>query len=844
MSEGNANSVIKKNTTSVPAWLLAFALCFSTVIVYLPATQCGFIWDDDGYIENNSTLGGVDGLSRIWFEFGATQDYYPLTFSTFWLEWWLWEFRPLGYHLVNILLHAANALLLWRLLVRLGVPGALLAALLFAVHPVHVESVAWVTERKNVLSGLFCLLSLHAFVRFARLDEPPHVTGWPRWKCYALSVSAFLLAMLAKTVVIPLPLALPILVWWKRGWLERRDLFLVAPYFLVVAPLFVVAFVEKSNFAGAGVNILVAEGAEWQLSLLQRVLLCGRVVWFYTAKLFWPHPLIFIYPRWQIDSTIWWQYLYPLAAAALLVILWRLRNRIGRGPLAAALLFGLMLGPASGLLNFYFQKYSYVADHLQYLASIALITLFAAMVTQVTKTNRAYRIWSSSLVISILLILSAVSWRQQSAYRNQEALWRDTLAKKPACWMSHNNLGFLLLEQDLYQEAANHLREALRLDPTIARAHFNLSVALNKQRRYQEAEKPLRKTLRLDPEHAKAHHNLSTFLLKQGRDQEAETHLREALRLDPKNAKTHHNLGTILLTQGQYQEAETHLRDALRLNPDYASAHCNLGVILLKQGQYQEAETHLRDTLRRDPDYASAHHNLGVALTNQGQHQEAANHLRKALRLDPEHTTVHHILGTLLLENGQYQEAAIHLREAIRFLPEFATAHGNLGLLLLKQGQYQEAETHLREALRLDPDYAKTHHNLGALLLTQGQYQEAVKHLREAINLSPNMVSALNDLAWIYATHPRSDLRNAVEAVRLAEQACQLSGRKIPAYLDTLAAAYAEAGRFAEAVTTAEKAIQLAGANGHSQLAAQIQAHLDRYQQGRPYRQGVDSTPR
>jgi len=557
-------------------WLLALGLLVLTLVVYLPATEGGFIWDDDYYVERNSTLGVVDGLYRIWFEFGATQDYYPLTFTTYWLEWWFWGTHPFGYHLVNILLHAFNGILLWRLLDRLRVPGAFFAAVLFAVHPVHVESVAWVTERKNVLSGLFCLLSLLSFVHFLRLDEQAEAPARRRWRFYALSIGAFFLAMLAKTAVVPLPLILPVLAWWKRGRLEPRELLLVAPYFLVVVPLFVIAFLGEANYGGAGVNIVATEGADWNLSLLERTLLCGRVLWFYFAKLVWPHPLIFVYPRWHIDSQAEWQYLYPLAAVAVPVILFMLRKRIGRGPLAAALVFGLMLSPAAGYFNFYFQRYSYVADHLQYFASVAVTTLFASLVTLAARRLAVPRDWGATLAAALVVILMLVGWRQQAAYQNLETLWSDTLAKNPKAWMAHDGLGVSFQLSNNLDAAVAHHRKATEINPRDFMAYYNLGNALQRQGQLKEAVAPYLKALELAPKFVPARNHLGIALSKMGRLSEAEAQYQQILCIEPSNFIAHNGLGVVLARQGRYREAADRFQEAVRLQPESVEAGDNL----------------------------------------------------------------------------------------------------------------------------------------------------------------------------------------------------------------------------------------------------------------------------
>jgi len=381
----------------------ALGLIVATLIAYAPALRAGFIWDDDAYVSENQTLRSGDGLRKIWFELGATPQYYPLVFTTFWAEYQIWEARPTGYHLINVLLHALSAVLLWRLLRLLGVPGAWIGAAVFALHPVNVESVAWISERKNVLSGMFYLSSALAYFHFdARLLS----TDAGRARIYALSLFLFLCALLSKTVTATLPAALLLVIWWKRGRVRWRDFQRVLPFF-VLGMVFglVTAWTERIHVG--------ATGASWNFGPLDRVLIAGRAVWFYASKLVWPNELTFIYPHWRIDSQIWWQFLFPVAALALLAALWFLRGRIGRGPLVAALFFGGTLVPALGFFNVYPMRYSFVADHFQYLAGIGLITLaVAAGTSAIAKFDDDRKRMTAIVAALVLLVLGTLTWQQ------------------------------------------------------------------------------------------------------------------------------------------------------------------------------------------------------------------------------------------------------------------------------------------------------------------------------------------------------------------------------------------------------------------------------------------------
>ena len=416
-------------------------------LAYLPALHGGFIWDDDFYVTNNPTLHDLGGLQRIWFKVGAVPQYYPMVHTTFWLEYHLWGLNPVGYHLINVLLHATAAILLWQVLLHLQIPGAWLAAVLFALHPVCVESVAWITERKNVLSAVFYFAAALAYLRFVALEEP----GGPnrlRWYWYLGALVLFMAALLSKTVTCSLPAALLLVCWWKKGRVQRGDILPLLPFFVLGVGLgLMTAWIEKYHVG--------AQGAEWSLTFGERCLIAGRALWFYAGKLVWPVHLTFIYPRWKIEPEVWWQWLFPIAAVGVVAGLWLARRRIGKGPLVAVLFFAGTLGPALGFVNVYPMRYSFVADHFQYLASVGLITLCAAGLARIP------RIIPATLVV----LLGALTWQQAGIYRNLETLWRDTLAKNPDCWMAHNNLGHLLSNQGRIDEAMEHYHKAIQINP-------------------------------------------------------------------------------------------------------------------------------------------------------------------------------------------------------------------------------------------------------------------------------------------------------------------------------------------------------------------------------------------
>ena len=583
----------QRRTWLVPALLLVGL----TAGAYIPAMSGGFIWDDDDYVQDNLALRSLAGLGQIWFQPGTTRQYYPLVHTTYWLEYRLWGLDPTGYHVVNVILHALSAVLVWRLLIRLKVPGAWAAAALFALHPVHVESVAWITERKNVLSGAFYLSAAWAYLRCQEVRSP---------RLYWAALFLFAAALLSKTVTCTLPAALLLVLWWKGQTPMRRTAVALVPFFaLGVAMSGVTVWMERHSVG--------AWGPEWDLSLVERGLIAGRALWFYAAKLLVPLELAFIYPRWEIDATAVWQYVYPAGALGVGGLLWAFRERWGRGGLTGALFFAGTLTPALGFFNFYPMLYSFVADHFQYLASLGLLALVAA---------GGHRTWTrlgrpaaGPVALAVALALCGLlTWQQGQVYADLETLWRDTLKKNAGAWIAHNNLANILKERGQLDQAIGHYRQALLLKPGSAQIHLNLADAHRARGEPAAAMRHYGRALNAEPDRVETYLKLGNALLGQNAVAEAIEHYGRALRLAPDLALAHSNLGAALAIQRRDAEAIEHYRRALQLKPDFAEAHNNLGRLLALRGQFAEAIEHYRRALQLKPTYRQARSNLASAL--------------------------------------------------------------------------------------------------------------------------------------------------------------------------------------------------------------------------------------
>lgn len=642
------------------AWPLLAVLIVIVLAAYRPAWHGGLVWDDDRHM-TSVDLQSMDGLRRIWSELGATQQYYPVAHSAFWIQHRLWGNDTLGYHVVNAVLHALSAWLVLLILRRLKVPGAVLAAGIFAVHPVHVESVAWISELKNTLSGVLYLAAACVYLDF---DEHG------RKRAYAVASVLFILAVLSKTVTATLPAALLVVFWWQRGRIRRRDVLPLVPWFaLGIGAGALTAWVERT--------VIGAQGSEFQIGWLERCLIAGRAIWFYVGKLIWPTQLSFNYPRWTVQSDAWWQYLFPLGVIIVIALSWVVRRQ-SRAPLAVTLLFCSTLFPVLGFLNVFPFQFSFVADHFQYLASIAIIGSIASGLVLLARRLK----WRDAptvtgLFLIICLPLARLTWRQSADYANAETLYRATLRRNPSSWMALTNLGMLRFESAI-DEAASLFEQALRVKPDVAEAHNNLGYALQRQGRLEEAIRRHEEAVRLKPDLAQAHYNLCVAYRQLDRLERAEAECLEALRLNSGSAETHYQLGLLRYRQERLAEAAARLTEATRLAPGEALPYNDLGSTLRRLGRLDEAMGHYATAVRLKPDFADAWFNLGNTLQALGRHADAIPQYAQALKYRPNDAVAHNNLGVALESVGRLDEALAQYQEALRLRPDFPEARQGL----------------------------------------------------------------------------------------------------------------------------------------------------------------------
>jgi len=667
-------------------WCGAGGILLLVLACYFPALGAGFVWDDDWWVTDNPAVQSWGGIWKLWTDPTHNQQYYPLTATSFWLECRLWGLRPFGYHLTNVLLHAANAVLVWLLLRRLGVGGAWAAAAIFAVHPLEAESVAWITERKNVLSTLFVLITTITYLR--------HVESPTRGR-YAAAMGFILCALLSKTAACMLAPALWVILWWKRARADGRRLAELVPFFVLGALAGAMTAWLEVRHAGAA-------GEPWLLTWPERVTIAGRAVWFYVGKLVWPQPLMFVYPRWNVDPSDVRQFGFAAAGLVVLFGLWLGRRRIGRGLLAAGAIYAILLFPALGFFDVFFMRYSFVQDHFQYAAGIAVIAGVVALCSRVlTVTTWSRRMAAPMVLGCILVTFGALTWTRAQAFHDSETLWRDSLSKNAEAWLPHNNLGVILDTRGEVAEAIRHYRAALRVRPAYFETHINLGDALIRSGSVEEGLASLRRALELNANLPDVHTAIGLQMARMGKTDEAIEAYRAALTVHRFYAAAHLALGDALLKSGRFEEAVRHFEEAVRRRSPFASDYNNLANLLVERGRGDEALGLYRRAIEINPDYADALFNLGRLLNGLDDKEGALDAFQKALDAGSQRPEAYYNVGTLLYSRRDYARSALLLRRAVELRPEFAEAHHNLAISLFQIGDYASAWQHAHEARKL-----------------------------------------------------------------------------------------------------------------------------------------------
>jgi tetratricopeptide (TPR) repeat protein len=627
------------------ACVFGLLLAAVTIFAYRPAWNGGFLWDDDDYIIKNDLLTASDGLWRTWFSLDAPSQYFPLVYTTFRIERALWDLNPSGYHWVNLLLHVANALLVWRVLARLNVPGAWLAGAIFALHPVQVESVAWITERKNVLMGFFFLLTLLAWIAF--IDER---TKRP-WRFYALALVLYVLALSAKSSACTLPAALFLILWLQKMPITKQRLIQLVPFLILSIGMGLLAVWWERYHQGTSQAVFPF------LNPIERTLVASRAVWFYLSKLIWPSNLTFIYPKWNISPAHLLDYTWLLAGIMSCVAIYFLRRYVGRSVEVAAVFFVVTLTPVLGFIMLFTFRYTFVADHYQYLACIGPIALLSAGIASLADLLKQYRALILSAAVFAVTSLGMLTWRQAGMYGDIETLWRTTLARNPDCWMAHTNLGIVLLQKGQFDDGIAHYRAALQMQPDSWDAEYNLGTAL----------------------------------LGKGEVDEAIFHCDRAVAMQPNDPDAQVSLGDALLEKKQIDDAIVHYDKAAAIRPDYFLAQYGLGRALLEKGELDTAIRYCRAALLIRPDNPDCRTVLAVALDQKGETAEAIHHYEKAVQISPKSISALNNLAWLLATSSN--EALRDGNKAVKLAGEANQLLGGTNPIVLRTLAAGYAET-------------------------------------------------------------------------------------------------------------------------------------------------------
>ena len=779
-------------------FLICLTLGLGTFIAFEQVRQNDFInFDDTAYVTKNENVQkGLTIDSFVWaFTTGHQANWHPLTWLSHMFDYELYGLNPAGHHLTNLLLHILSTLLLFAVLNSMtGAiwPSAFVAAM-FALHPLHVESVAWIAERKDVLSGFFWMLTIAAYVRYVK---------HPSLLRYLGVFLSLCLGLMAKPMLVSLPFVLLLLDYWPLGRFElQRQAASTGSsawrLFVEKIPLIVLVIISSV------VTYLVQQrgGAMWDVEAFPMGIRLANVPVSYIGylgKMIYPVRLAVLYPH-PGHSLVMRQ-----AVTSLLVLIFITAVVIYLSRRSAYLLVGWLwylgtLVPVIGLVQVGSQA---MADRYTYLPLTGIFIMAAWTVARLSAKWRYRKIVlgiSAGLILIVLLVCTRI---QVDRWRNSETLFERTLALTENNSIINNNLGMFWFEKNDSLRAVNYFNQAIEIKPDFAEGYYNLARALQSQENYDEAIK----------------------------------YYQQAIHIKSDYAAAHNNLGTALQLQHRLDEAISQYRRALELKKDYVGAHYNLGMALQITGELDEAIEQYRQTLHLRPKHASALNNLGRTFQSKQMFDEAVKCYLEALHIDPDLAEANYNLGKILRLNGRLDEAVIYFNQSLRSRPDYPDAHFSLALVWNLLNKYDKAIIHFNEALRLKPNWPQPHNNLGNIYYYQDRFDLAVVHWKQTVNLKPDSTEALNNLAWILAASLDPNLYNPPEALKFAEKACELTNYQQPRMLDTLAVAYAAAGEFTKAIETAEKAVQLAD-DDNKNLTAQIQKRIKLYKNNQPYRE-------
>ena len=755
-------------------------------LCYLPALFAGFVWDTVALIPDEPVLHVPSGLFSIWFspaDISNEGHYWPLTYTTFWLEHMLWGSNPAGYHAVNLLLHFVNASLLWRLMRRLAVPGAFAIAVIFAIHPLQVESVTWVIERKGLLSGLF---SLGAVLTYLRFQEKP------RPRSYGLALLLFACGLLSKSTVVTLPLALLILIWWQTGRVTRKDLLRLIPFWVVAVVI----------TAGDYFYYTSRESVDLGYSFLERCLIAARTLWFYGIKQIWPDQLTVIYPIPEIRATDLLVWLYLVAAVMLVVLLWWSRHRIGRGPLAGALFFAVTLAPVLGFIDYGYMQFSLAADRYQYLAGIGVRAVLVGGVAHLARRlPHSYRTIPLGVFTAVVMILGILTYQQTTIWKTQARLFSHVVAHNSEARSAYTNLSIGLGREGKTEEALEAALIGVKRAPEAATAQAALGHAFMSVDQFDEAERHLRLAIQFNPNDIKNYQNLAEVYRQEKRYDEALAQYQAVLNREPSFAHAYAGMSMTLFEKERYSESLEAATKSLSLQPNLIPEilYFNMGLSEWKAGNTAIARTYFDNALKAGsslqpifnfanhhisqkreeealqlfqlakelrPDSPPIHHNIAEALRQLGRFEEALSHYQSALDIEENYLPSTTGIGMVLYQQRRYTEAIDTLKRALssetneledksqlervaQLKPSDKPIFEHLAAAYFSTQQYEKALEIYRMMVRFNPESAISHSNLGATLFHLNQLEEALLSNERALELDPDLPIAQTGLTAI-----------------------------------------------------------------------------------------------
>jgi len=837
---------VKKASQNLLVLLLVYlVLALTGLLAFAPLRHNDFVaYDDRAYVARNPQVqAGLTRASVAWaFRASDATNWHPLTWLSHMLDCQLFGLDPRGHHLTSLLLHLANTLLLFALLhlATGAVWRSAFVAAAFALHPLRVESVAWVAERKDILSGLFWMTTLIAYAYYTRRPNLPR---------FLLVFVSLGLGLMAKPMLVTLPFVLLLLDYWPLGRFPARlarqnsarptsggapaprswptALRLLAeklPLLVLAAASGVITFLVQQK----GGAMMPGDYVPFSFRPANALIAYVR----YLAKLVYPRDLAVLYPYRLSGWPAWQTIAAVLLLLALTVVVLYLAPR--RRYLAVGWLWFLgTLVPVLGLVQVGHQS---IADRYTYLPSIGLLIIVAWGLPDLLARWRYGRVVLALFGTAVLALLLSATRVQVTYWQDSLTLYGHALAVTRDNYVMQSNYGGILLQEGRLAEATTHFRAALRINPRHALAWGNLGQALLAQGQTEEAIACFTRLLQDPAERVvNAYASLGLAYTLVGKYDLAIRNFTEALRIDPQSVPARQNLGVVLLQQGRAEEAVACFTPLLQDPAERPRVCANLGAAYAQLRQYDLAWQNLTEALRLDPKSSVARKNLGLLLLEQGRAEEAIAWLTPLLQEPAERPRTYANLGSAYAQLGQDDLARQHYAQALRLDPNNPSLLYHVALLLKKRGQIDQAIDQWHSVLRLAPDFPGARHNLGVTLAQKGDYYQALPHLRAACAADPNALDALDSLAWILAVAPDQNLHRPAEALPLAQRACELTGYRKPETLDTLAAVYAALGQFPAAVETAQKARQLAQDAGQEQLARDIRSRGELYRSGQPY---------